>query len=739
MSTARSEPAVTGRPAPPPDGPADTSPAFAGPADAGPAILAFEREHLRRSREYLGMMRTDVLSLRAMGGDPVSEEYLKADLYRRAEALKDLPDTPLFFGRLDYLPGALAGLADGDGLAGGDRPGGRDGLASRAELAESAAAHGDEPAGESFHVGRRHVHDPQGSPVVIDWRAPVSRPFYRASQAEPMGLELRRRFGFSGGELTAFEDEDLARPEAAVTAASSRILIDEIERPRSGPMRDIVATIQPDQDDIVRAGVEQTVCVQGAPGTGKTAVGLHRVAYLLYAHAQRLSRGGVLVVGPNAAFLAYIQNVLPALGELDVAQLSVADLLATVPVRGTDSERAARIKGDARMAEVLRRALWEQLTEPAEPIMLVRGSRRWRVPVYEIAELTAELRERGVRYGTGRQMLAHRIAHVILSRMEAAGETCDDRTHEAVRRTRPVQAAVDQAWPKADPARLVFRLLSDPELLSRAADGLLDPAEQEAVRWPVPPRGPGSARWTAADAVLIDEAADLLERTPSMAHIVVDEAQDLSPMQCRAIGRRCATGSATVLGDIAQGTTAWATASWEQMLGHLGKSDADLRVLDTGYRVPREILDFASRLLPQIAPGLSAASSVRHDPGALQIRELAPAALEETLAAACAEALTRPGSAAVIAADDQLPAAAAVLAAAGIPHALLEGAAVGEQITLVPVTLVKGLEFDQVIVLEPGRIAAAESRGLHRLYVALTRAVSRLTVLHAEPLPAALR
>jgi DNA helicase IV len=697
-------------------------------APPGPAaVLAGEREHLRESRDFLGLMRTDVLSLRAMGGDPVSEEYLKADLYRRSEALRDLPDTPLFFGRLDYRPGALEA-----GLPEGARPGGQ----PAGDVPEGA-----QPAGEHFHVGRRHVHDPQGTPVVIDWRAPVSRPFYRASQAEPMGLDRRRRFGFAGGELTAFEDEEFGAAAAgpAGPRATSRILIDEIERPRSGPMRDIVATIQPEQDDIVRAGVEQTVCVQGAPGTGKTAVGLHRVAYLLYAHAQRLSRGGVLVVGPNAAFLAYIQNVLPALGELDVAQQSVADLLATAPVRGADSDFAARVKGDARMAAVLRRALWEQPTAVAQPLMLVRGSRRWRVAGYEIDELAAELRDRGVRYGTGRQMLAHRIAHVILTKMEAAGETCDDRTHEAVRRTRPVQAAVDEIWPKADPVRLVLRLLSDPELLARAAGGLLDPAEQEAISWPVPPRGPGSARWSAADAVLIDEAADLLERTPSLAHIVVDEAQDLSPMQCRAIGRRCATGSATVLGDIAQGTTPWATASWEQLLAHLGKPEADLRILDTGYRVPRQILDFASRLLAQIAPGLAPASSVRQDPGALLIERLEPAGLSGALVAACAQALARPGSAAVIAADDQLMPLAAALAEAGVPHALLEGAATGEQITLVPVTLAKGLEFDQVIVVEPARIAAAESRGLHRLYVALTRAVSRLTVLHTAPLPEALR
>jgi DNA helicase IV len=691
--------------------------------DAADRILTAEREHLRSSRRYLELMRTDVLSLRAMGGDPVSEEYLKADLYRRAEALRDLPDTPLFFGRLDYLPGALAasGPDAADGQSQADQP------------------QADVPDGEHFHVGRRHVHDTHGTPVVIDWRAPVSRPFYRASQAEPMGLERRRRFGFWGGELTAFEDEQFG-DGAGQPAATSRILIEEIERPRSGPMRDIVATIQPDQDDIVRASVDQTVCVQGAPGTGKTAVGLHRVAYLLYAHAQRLGRGGVLVIGPNKAFLAYIRNVLPALGELDVAQLSVADLTASVPVRATDSERVAQIKGDARMAQVLANALWEQLAEPAEPIMLARGSRRWRVPASEIAELAAELRARGVRYGTGRDMLAHRIAHVILTRMEAAGETCDDRTHESVRRTRQVQAAVAQVWPKADPVRMVFRLLSDPDLLKRAADGLLDAEEQALIGWASPPRSPGSARWSAADAVLIDEMADLIERTPSLAHIVVDEAQDLSPMQCRAIGRRCATGSATVLGDIAQGTTAWATTSWEQMLGHLGKSGSDLRVLDTGYRVPRQILDFASRLLGQIAPDLRPASSVRQDPGALLVRQLAPGELElgDALVTACSEALGLPGSAAVIAADAQIPALAAVLAAAGLPHAILDGAADGELITLVPVSLAKGLEFDQVIVCEPAQIANAEARGLNRLYVALTRAVSRLTVLHAEPLPAAL-
>jgi hypothetical protein len=303
-----------GHPGPGRSGPVDDEPAAVSSARRDPAsVLDAEREHMRRSRDYLRMMREDVLGLRAMGGDPISEEYLKAALYARAEALQDLPGTPLFFGRLDFAAGAgpLAGPQQPD------RPG-----------------RGAGPAGERFHIGRRHVHDPDGRPAVIDWRAPVSRAFYRASRAEPMGLARRRRFGFAAGELSAYEDEEFGPPGSrAVPGAApadgpqaqvSRILIDEIERPRSGPMRDIVATIQPDQDDIVRAEADQTVCVQGAPGTGKTAVGLHRVAYLLYANRERMSRGGVLVVGPNRGFLAYIRDVLPALGEVSVTQVTVA-------------------------------------------------------------------------------------------------------------------------------------------------------------------------------------------------------------------------------------------------------------------------------------------------------------------------------------------------------------------------------------------------------------------------------
>jgi DNA helicase IV len=712
------------------------------PADASddgedPVIRA-ERAHLIKSREYLRLMRENVLGINPMAGDPVSLEYLKADLYRRAESLRDLPDAPLFFGRLDY------------GGPGG--PGGSGGMASP----QAGGHRGVVPRGLTAHIGRRHVHDQDGSPVVIDWRAPVSRPFYQASQADPQGLELRRRFGFSGGELTAYEDELFGGGEAwggatlrSEETKASKLLVAEIERPRSGPMRDIVATIQPEQDDIVRANVGQSVCVQGAPGTGKTAVGLHRVAYLLYAHKEQVTRRGVIVVGPNLAFLSYIKNVLPALGELDVTQTTVTDLVASVPVRGADTDEAGLVKGDARMAEVLRRTLWTSVRPPAQALVVARGSRRWRVPAHEIESLAAELRERGVRYGTGRELLGHRIAHVILTQMEAAGETCDDRTHDAVRRSAAVRACVDEVWPKVEAKRLVFRLLSSAAELARHASGLLSEAEQQAIVWSPAPRGPGSARWSHADLVLIDEAADLIGRTPSLAHVVVDEAQDLSPMQCRAIGRRCATGSATVLGDIAQGTTPWAATSWPSLLAHLGKPEAAVRELDVGYRVPRQILDYASRLLPAIAPGLRPAASLREDAGALALERVPSDSLGERVASACHRALELPGSVAVICADSQASDVAEALLAAGLLFRVLgaglyspgtdQPADESPRLTVVPVTLAKGLEFDHVVLAEPSRIASGETYGLRRLYVALTRAVSRLTVLYAEPLPAELR
>ncbi|WP_411071250.1 HelD family protein [Streptomyces sp. cmx-4-25] len=664
--------------------------------------LARERAHLAASRAALRAMREDVqaLDIKDVTANWVNAAVLERQIEDRIKALADLSGTPLFFGRLDYLHTTQEG--------------------------------------QRFYIGRRHVHDADGDPMVIDWRAPVSQPFYRASRKDPQDVGLRRRFGYTGGELTAYEDEHLSDPEEL--ERTSRLLQAEIERPRVGPMRDIVATIQPEQDEIVRSDLSGSVCVQGGPGTGKTAVGLHRVAYLLYAHRERLARTGTLVIGPNRSFLHYIEQVLPALGELEVRQATVDDLVAHVEVRGTDAAATAVVKGDARMAEVLRRAVRSHVKLPAESLMVVRGSRRWRVPAYEIEEMVRELLDRDIRYGAAREALPQRIAHAVLVRMEQAGEAPDDRVQNAVARNAAVKAVVKECWPPVDPAKLVLRLLGDAEFLAEHAEGVLTEDEQKLLLWERPGRSVKSAKWSAADAVLVDEATDLVERTHSLGHVVLDEAQDLSPMQYRAVGRRCTTGSATVLGDLAQGTTPWATESWAQALGHLGKPEAVVEELTAGFRVPREVIAYASRLLPHMSPGLAAVESVRENPGSLDVRHAAvPEHLDADVVAACVEALGHEGSIGLIAADARIAPLAEALAAAGLLHLSPgEETTTESRLTLVPASLAKGLEYDYVVLDEPAAVVDGEPderTGLRRLYVALTRAVSGLTIVHSAAVP----
>jgi DNA helicase IV len=684
-------------------------------------ILARERIHLTESRAALQRMREHTARLEAFGGDHVSTEHLKQALYRRMKALEDDPNVPLFFGRLDY-----------DASLGAEQD-------------------------ETLYIGRRHVTgEAGGEPLVIDWRAGMSRPFYQARPGQPMGVRLRRRFGFSHGQLTAYEDEDLTGPGEA---AHSDIMESEIERPRTGPMRDIVATIQPEQDSIVRAGLSQSLCVQGAPGTGKTAIGLHRAAYLLYAFREQLARSGVLVVGPNDSFLSYIADVLPALGEIDAAQTTVTSLVCQangVTVRGFDTVPAALIKGDARMAEVLHRAVWSHLGTATAPLVVPRGAYQWRVGAHLTAEVVEELRQRGVRYEAGRAMLPQRLAHQVLLRMEAGGDSPDDRVQDAVARSKPVRAYADALWPTLDPVKLIMKLLTDAEFLAAAADGILSPEEQQLIMMRKPPRSAAAARWTLADVILIDEVADLLQRTPSRGHVIVDEAQDLSPMMLRAVGRRATTGSVTVLGDLAQATTPWATRSWRESLAHLGHPDAAISELSVGFRVPGAVIDFAARLLPQIAPALRPPHSVRRHRGELDVRP--SMRIDDELVEAIRQTMRNEGTVGVIVAEAAVPHVRKLLnnnqldydllgedpkifdARADVASKETDGAQLRKPI-LVPASLAKGLEFDHVVLLEPAEIVAGEPdqvTGLRRLYVCLTRAVTSLVVLHAAEMPAAL-
>jgi DNA helicase IV len=334
-------------------------------------------------------------------------------------------------------------------------------------------------------------------------------------------------------------------------------------------------------------------------------------------------------------------------------------------------------------------------------------------------------------------MPPQRLAHAVLVKMEEAGDSPDDRVHASVARSRPVKDLTNRVWPSADPVRLVMRLLGEPDFLAAAADGILGEDEQALIRWPAPAKGPRSARWSLHDAVLVDEARDLLERTPSLGHVVLDEAQDLSPMMLRAVGRQCSTGSATVLGDLAQATTPYGVGSWDQALDHLGKSEAHLEELTLGFRVPGDVIDYAARLLPRIAPTLAKPTSVRRARGELTFRP-GPGPVAAA-AHAVTELVELPGSIGLIVPDALVDQANQALTAAGVVHSQLgDSDDIEARVDVVPASLAKGLEFDHVVLVEPADIAAGESdeaTGLRRLYVCLTRAVTSLVVAHEKPIP----
>jgi len=664
-------------------------------------VLHDERAYLAQARAALAAMRERAADWReVIGGNHVSTQYLRQQLFRRREALVDDPDVPLFFGRIDY--------------------------------AESLGAEAD----EVFHIGRRHVESSVGGdPLVMDWRAPMALPFYRARPGEPMGVRLRRRFGFQHGAITAYEDEHLADAHVAGTSA---LLEAEIERPRTGPMRDIVATIQPDQDVLVRTDLETSLAIQGAPGTGKTAVGLHRAAYLLYAYRERLSRSGVLVLGPNASFLSYIGDVLPALGEIDATQETIESLVggaSGLSVHGVDAAEVAVLKGDARLAEVLRRFVWGQLSAPSTPLEVPWGHRRCRLQPRTVAEVMVSIAQQGVRYEAGRAMLPQRLAHQVLLQLEQAGEATDDRVQAGVARSRPIADAAKQLWPKLTAPLVVHTLLSDAEALARAAEGILSAQEQALLLSPA--RSVRSRRWTLAELVLVDEARDLINREPSLGHVIVDEAQDLSAMMLRTAGRRASTGSVTLLGDLAQATTAWGVRNWPAALAHIGHPEASVTELVEGFRVPAAVIDYAARLLPRIAPGLTPPRSIRHARGDLDVVAGDPVTV---VADTLAGLLDREGTLGVIVPSEWVEQVDAGLA--GLDHRVLgresPESADFVRVEIVDAVLAKGLEFDHVLLLEPARIVAGEPdhlTGLRRLYVCLTRAVTSLTIVHAEPLP----
>jgi DNA helicase IV len=631
----------------------------------------------------------------------------------------------------------------------------------------------DRLGGEAFHIGRLAVSAEDQEPLVVDWRAPVAEPFYRATGRHPMGLARRRHFATEGRRLFGIEDEVFSMDGAGAAdgdaLVASGALLAALERSRSGQMRDIVATVQREQDEVIRAELPGVLVVQGGPGTGKTAVALHRAAYLLYTFRFPLERQGVLMVGPNTVFLRYISQVLPSLGETGVTLSTIDGLVGGGRVRGADTPLAARVKGDARMARVLARAVRDRQRPLRRGVEVGFGGTTLRLTAADSEHIVALARRRPGPHNPRRRFVeAHvfRLLHAqlleALDRRERTGLRAapdDDTGTEAadeegrisaedlaaqLRRQPELAAALDRMWPVLLPDELVHDLFGAPALIALAARGALSAEERAALERP---RSPSleTIPWAPADLPLLDEARVLLgsrkakaEELRTYGHIVVDEAQDLTPMQLRMLTRRSLSGSMTVVGDIAQATGHHAPSGWADVTRHLpDRKPAHIVELSVNYRTPAEIMEVASRVLAAVSPELRPPQSVRSTGQAPVFVDAADSELTEAVAAAvrAQKGDVGGGTVAVISPPSRVDALAAGLRDAGLEVGSAEADGLDTPVTLIPVTVVKGLEFDGVVVVEPAAIVEESPQGLHALYVALTRATKTLTVVHAQPLP----
>lgn len=631
---------------------------------------------------------------------------------------------------------------------------------------------------EDFHIGRLAVSDRDQEPLVVDWRAPIAEPFYRATGAHPMGLRRRRHLLTEGRSVIDLEDEyfdeEGSDSGASLGLSGPQVLTAALERSRTGRMQDIVATIQREQDEIIRGPLAGILVVQGGPGTGKTAVALHRAAYLLYTHRFPLEGQGVLVVGPNPTFLRYIEHVLPSLDENGVELSTVTALYPGTRPTGREDDDVARLKGDVRMAKVIARAVSNRERPLRHTTEVPYGSRVLRITPRMSANIVAAARRRPGGHNARRRAFESVLYRSLLDQAAPNGESSDhdfasepltaEELGRSLRREPAMTEALDRMWPVLSPEQLLHDLFGATALIDLAARDLLSAEERALLRRD---RGEPNApiAWTDADIALLDEALALLgprrrrregeaeDPIRAFGHVVVDEAQDLSPMQLRMVGRRSLSGSMTVVGDVAQATGNWAPASWAQVVEHLpARRGWRLSELTVNYRTPAEIMDLASRILAQVAPGMRPPEAVRAS-GRPPLTVPVPAGADlpdEGLVAASVGALKREldsldadrgpgaGTIGVLAPPSVLDALADAFESVGIPVGRVGQGALDERVSLLGVEDAKGLEFDAVTVVEPERIARESPQGLQSLYVALTRATQSLTVVHSGRLPAAL-
>ena len=620
---------------------------------------------------------------------------------------------------------------------------------------------------ESFHIGRIAVADSNREPVVVDWRAPVAEPFYRATGRESMGLARRRHFAVQGRELLGIEDElfgaghlgvghdeglDGEPASALPKLRGYSTLLTVLSRGRTGLLGDIVATIQAEQDEIIRSSQQGVLVVEGGPGTGKTVVALHRAAYLLYTFRFPLEDQGVLVVGPNRVFLRYIERVLPSLGEAGVEQVVLADLVRGHSFSAKDSEDVARIKGDLRMAKIVANSVRDRERALRKDVEIGFGAGYLRLTSIESATIVREARRRFRRHNAAH----HWVETEIVTAMIASSHNQEldlESTRDALRDLKEFQAVINYMWPVLTPAELLHDLYSSKALMRLAAQKVFTTAEYESM---YRPRAVSlaDAKFSDADVAVLDEALAVLGPRPrrsgrineadeirTYGHIVIDEVQDLSPMQLRMISRRSLNGSMTIVGDIAQATSAHAPASWQEVLEHLPKKNPSRVIgLTVGYRIPKQIMDLATKVMLAAAPNQVAPVSVRDGDQAPKFvkctsPELISKLIEE--AKSLVEELND-GNVAIVCPDEMTENVCRALDIAKVVYGRAGAAGIEYDLTVVPVSVVKGLELDGVIVVEPAKIVAAQTHGLRALYVALTRSTRRLSVVHSEPLPDAL-
>ena len=593
---------------------------------------------------------------------------------------------------------------------------------------------------DRWYIGKGAIWDDDNALVVVNWQAPIAAPFYTATPEDPEGLDARRLFRCSGNQIR--EIEDLMFREVAEAIADGRppgpvltdSLLDSLGAARAGELGDIVATIQAAQYEVISRPLDELLVVQGGPGTGKTVVGLHRVSWLLFNRRDRLDARDVLVVGPNPAFVGYISSVLPTLGEEAVVQLPMQSLGPRVRIGRVDPPELRRLKGDRRLLRLILRGLRNRQRVEAVPVELTVDGRTIELDGRRIATRARQLAGRPHNEGY-RMLRAFLLADAAAALPQGPMSLPPTLRGEAAR---DIDNYLDRVWPSLTPQSFLVELFSSRRQLLTAGAGTFSESELDMLALPTGTQVT-SWQWSVDDVPLLDAADALLNGVAATyEHIVVDEAQDLSPLQLESIRRRSRAGSMTVLGDLAQGTGPWAHESWDPIVQALRHERVTTETveLDYGYRLPAEVHEVAMRLLPEAAPGMSCPQALRSSGHEIEMVPVPP----DELAAAVVDAvrgLAADGIVGVMTPASTRADVVTALDVAGVAWASELRPSAAPVVVLGPEEA-KGLEFDSVVVVEPAAIVAETDHGLRSLFVALTRCTHRLSLVHARPLPGVL-